>query len=91
MRQFFRRKSTSQLRKEFLMAAQDDVNSAVAAINAAASTLETAASQLSGLGIPTPIDTSALAPATSALAKAVGDVQTAVSAEVAKINPPPSA
>lgn len=68
------------------MSAQSDVNDAVTAINAAASTLDAAASQLSGLGIPTPIDTSALAPATTALAKAVGDVQAAVTAEAAKLS-----
>ena len=67
---------------------QQDVDNAVAAINTAASTLTSAATQLSGLGIPNPVDTSALAPATAALATAVTAVQSAVSAEAAKLNPP---
>jgi hypothetical protein len=87
MRRWFRKKSSSTLLKEYTMAAQEDVNNAVAAINAAASTLTASAAQLSGLGIPAPVDTSGLAPATTALASAVSAVQSAVSAEVAKIAP----
>lgn len=67
------------------MSAQDDVNSAVSAMNKAAADLGTAASQLTALGIPAPVDTSALAPAASALAVAVTGVQNAVTAEAAKL------
>jgi hypothetical protein len=89
MGRFFKdRKSTQQLLREFLMSAQTDVDTAVAAINTAAQNLTAAATQLSGLGIPAPVDTSALAPATTALATAVTAVQSAVSAEAAKLAPP---
>jgi hypothetical protein len=92
MRRFFKQKqSTEQLRKRFFMSAQDDVNNTVAAINAAAATLTEAATQLSGLGIPAPIDTSALPKATSELATAVAAVQAAVTAEAGKITPAPAA
>jgi len=67
------------------MAAQDDVNAAVAAINNAASTLTAAATQLGGLGIPAPVDTSALSTATAALGTAVSAVQSAVTAEATKL------
>jgi hypothetical protein len=87
LRYLRRKKTTHQLRKEFLMAAQDDVNAAVAAINDAASKLTASASQLAGLGIPAPVDTSGLAPATTALATAVGAMQSAVTAEATKLTP----
>lgn len=67
------------------MSAQDDVNSAVSAMNKAATDLGAAASQLTALGIPAPVDTSALVPAASALAVAVTGVQNAVTAEAAKL------
>ena len=63
---------------------QQDVDNAVAAINSAASTLTASATQLAGLGIPAPVDTSGLAPATAALATAVAAVETAVTAEATK-------
>lgn len=71
------------------MSAQNDVDTAVAAINEAATNLTAAATELSGLGIPAPVDTSALAPATTALATAVSAVQSAVTAEAQKVNPTP--
>jgi hypothetical protein len=89
LRRLFRKRSTSELRKAYLMAAQDDINTAVAAINNAATTLTAAANQLTGLGIPAPVDTSGLSTATAALSTAVSSVQSAVTAEAAKITAPP--
>lgn len=85
----FRKKSTATLLKEYLMSSQDDVNTTVSAINQAASTLTTLATQLTSLNIPAPIDTSALGPASAALATAVTGMQTAVTAEAAKLTPTP--
>ena len=71
--------------------AQDDVNAAVASLTTATADLNAATAQLTALGIPAPVDTSALNPAVAAMVTSVTNAQAAVTAEAAKLNPTPPA
>lgn len=65
------------------MAQQEDINNAIATMNATTDSLTKSAAVLQGI---LPVDTSGLAPAATALANAAS----AVAAEAAKLNPPPA-
>lgn len=67
------------------MSAQDDVKSAAEVMKTTGEGLTALATKLSALGIPAPVDTSALADASKALADGLAAVSAAVDAEAAKV------